>query len=381
MQSRRERVDTRIQIVNVRSVARQRRASQPHDALVRWAFTQREHAIGLLKAALPADVVSAVDWGTVRVVKDSFVDDALRSRYSDVIIEARLRAGGGPIFFYTLIEHQRDVEPLMVFRVLTYLVRLWDRLLRDKRVTRELPPILPVVIHHSERGWTAAVAFQDIVAGKGPARAALDRYIPHFEVRLFDLGDPPERTDRLVEESLTALGQVVIWCLSVAGDDGRMEREMGRMRDALDEVLRAPNGIEALRALLRYLAATHTRMRKEKVGELFQRTLSPAAKEVVVTFLEEIRREGKLEGKREGRLEGKREGKLEGKREAFLSLLTARFGALPEDAKRKVQAADDKALDEWTPRVLTARTLEGVMSPDARVAGPAAPQRKRARRA
>ena len=361
-------------------MARKQGAVHPHDALVRWAFSQREHAIGLLKAALPADVVRVVDWGTVRVDKDSFVDEALRSRYSDVIIEARLRSGGGPIFFYALVEHQRDVEPLMVFRVLTYLVRLWDRLVRDKRATRELPPILPVVIHHSERGWTAAVAFQDIVAGEGPARAALDRYIPHFEVRLFDLREQPERAERLVEESLTALGRVVIWCLSVAGDDDRLERELGRMRDALDEVLRAPNGIEALGALLRYLAATHTRMRKEKVGELFQRTLSPAAKEVVVTFLEEIRREGKLEGKREGKregkLEGKREGKLEGKRETFLSLLAARFGPLPEDVRQKVRSADEESLDGWMPRVLTARSLEGVLSTGAAPAQPAAPQRK-----
>ena len=45
--------------------------TQPHDALVKWTFSQREHAAGLLKAALPPEVVAAVDWGTLRVEQEA----------------------------------------------------------------------------------------------------------------------------------------------------------------------------------------------------------------------------------------------------------------------------------------------------------------------
>ncbi len=132
--------------------------TQPHDALVKWTFSQREHAAGLLKAALPPEVVAAVDWGTLRVEKDTFVDRALRSRYSDVVISARI--GKSRVYFYTLIEHQRDVEPLMVFRVLLYMGRLWERLVRDEPDLKKLPLIVPLLIHNSATGWTAATAFQ-----------------------------------------------------------------------------------------------------------------------------------------------------------------------------------------------------------------------------
>jgi predicted transposase YdaD len=60
-------------------------AGQPHDALFTWAFSQREHLIGLLKAALPPAMSAAIDWSTLRIEKGSFVDRALRGRHSDLL--------------------------------------------------------------------------------------------------------------------------------------------------------------------------------------------------------------------------------------------------------------------------------------------------------
>jgi hypothetical protein len=179
-------------------------APQPHDALFKWTFSQREHAVGLLKAALPPALARAVDFSTLQLEKGSFVDQALRSRHSDLVLSARLL--GQPIYFYALIEQQRDVEPLMVFRMGLYMMRLWEQLVRDQPRRTELPPILPLLIHHSDTGWTAATAFQDIVAADATVRPALRPYIPHFELRLIELGEG--HASRLVEQALTALG----WC-------------------------------------------------------------------------------------------------------------------------------------------------------------------------
>ncbi|MEO5730914.1 MAG: Rpn family recombination-promoting nuclease/putative transposase, partial [Byssovorax sp.] len=60
--------------------------AQPHDALFKWTFSQREHAVGLLQAALSTELTAAVDWSTLRVEKGSFVDRALRSRHSDLVL-------------------------------------------------------------------------------------------------------------------------------------------------------------------------------------------------------------------------------------------------------------------------------------------------------
>lgn len=81
-------------------------APQPHDALFKWTFSQPQHAAGLLRAALPPAVASAVDFSTLRVVNATFVTQALRGRHSDLMLSAQMH--GQQVFFYTLIEQQRD---------------------------------------------------------------------------------------------------------------------------------------------------------------------------------------------------------------------------------------------------------------------------------
>ena len=342
---------------------------QPHDALFKWAFSQREHAAGLLKAALPPALIAAVDFSTLRMEKGSYVDRALRSRHSDLVLSARLF--GRPIYFYALFEQQRDVEPLMVFRMGLYMMRLWEDLVRNQPEMKALPPIIPLLIHHSDTGWTAATAFQDIVTIEETARSAMRPYIPHFELRLIDLSEG--QAGHLVEEALTALGQVVLWCLSVAENDVRLEREIGRIAAALEEVLQAPDGLAALEPLLRYLVSTHRRLTVKKVGKLLEKAAGPRTREGIVTVLDEI----ELRGERRDERRGERKGRVK----ALLQLLEARFKAVPPDVAARIEAADEATLARWTVRVLTAPTPEGVIDDSSEDAGRGeAPTRKPATR-
>ena len=347
---------------------RRRPLASPHDALFRWTFSQREHAIGLLKAALPEAVVRAVSWSTLRVEESSFVDVALRSRYSDLVLSARM--GAGRAYFYVLIEQQRAVEALMVFRMGAYMMRLWEQIVRDQPGSQSLPPVMPVLIHHSSAGWTAATSFHDIIAGDGPERAALLPHIPSFAVRLVDVSGG--RAGDLVEQALTALGKVVLWCLSVAGDDARLEQEITRIAEALDEVLRAPNGPAALEALLRYLVATHKRFSVEKVGRILEKAAGPRAQEVIVTVLDEIERRGRAQGRAEGRAEGRAQ--------TLLELLASRFGPVPAKVSALILAADEATLTMWTARLLSASTLREVIGDESEHAQ-RPPARKRSRQA
>ncbi len=164
---------------------RRRALTSPHDSLFRWTFSQRDHATGLLRAALPEAVVKAVRWSTLRVEEGSFVDPALRSRHSDLVLSARM--GAGRVYFYILIEQQREVEALMVFRMGVYMMRLWEQIVRDQPGLQSLPPVMPILVHHSNTGWTAATSFHEIIAGEGPERDALLPHIPSFALRLVDV--------------------------------------------------------------------------------------------------------------------------------------------------------------------------------------------------
>ncbi|MDC0741492.1 Rpn family recombination-promoting nuclease/putative transposase [Polyangium mundeleinium] len=339
--------------------------SQPHDALFKWAFSQREHAVGLLRAALPRELADVIDWGTLRLEQGSFVDRALRHRHGDLVFSARIR--GKTVYFHALVEQQRDVDPLMVFRMGVYMFRLWEQLVRDEPALKELPPIIPIVVHHSEAGWTAATAFQDLVPMDATVRPRLSPFVPQFELRLIDLGGG--RAGDLVERALTALGQVVLWCLSVAGDDARFEREIERIGQALDEVLLAKDGLAALGVLLRYLAATHQRIGAEKVGEILESATGSEVRDVIITWLDKVEERGRVEGRMEGRVEGR----MEGQARLLRKLLTARFGALPASARTKIADADEATLSRWGVRLLTAETLDEVFGEVRRAAPPSRP--------
>jgi hypothetical protein len=176
---------------------------KPHDALIKFTFSQREHAAGLLKAALPPEVTALITWSTLELETIDFVDSTLRGRHADLLFSARI--GEERLYLYALIEQQREVQALMILRMSSYMGRQWERLARDQPSLERLPPIIPILLHHSETGWTAATCFEDIIETGVPARAALLPYIPRFRMLLCDLS--PGRASGLAKEALTALGR------------------------------------------------------------------------------------------------------------------------------------------------------------------------------
>jgi predicted transposase/invertase (TIGR01784 family) len=124
-----------------------------HDGLFRLVFGQPVHAASELQAVLPAALTARLDLERLTAVNGSFVDAELRWRHSDVLLSTRL--DGHEALVYVLIEHQSKPDPLMAWRMLRYLVRIWDRFLTEHPKALRLPLIVPVVVHEGARPWSA----------------------------------------------------------------------------------------------------------------------------------------------------------------------------------------------------------------------------------
>jgi len=79
--------------------------------------------------------------------------------------------------------------------------------------------------------------------------------------------------------------------------------------------------------------------------------------------LAEGRAKGMAEGRAKGMADGVAKGRAEGRLEIVLKLLTLRFGTLTEAVQARVRGAPDAQLDAVAERVLSAQTLEEVLSP------------------
>lgn len=79
-----------------------------HDALVKTAFSQVEHAEGFLRLVLPAALVARIDSSTLALRPGSFVDEALKERHSDLLYSVAI--SGRSALIYVLFEHKSKPE-------------------------------------------------------------------------------------------------------------------------------------------------------------------------------------------------------------------------------------------------------------------------------
>ncbi len=115
-------------------------------------------------------------------------------------------------------------------------------------------------------------------------------------------------------------------------------------------MLEAPNGIAALRTVWRYILHVHPKKPAVVLEQLTAVTEEGSVKETMRTAGEELIHRGE------------KRGELRGRRVTLLTLLTTRFGPLPEWATTRLEGADTATLDAWAKRVLTAPDLEQALA-------------------
>jgi predicted transposase/invertase (TIGR01784 family) len=151
----------------------------PHDAMFKAAFSKLRHARGLLRELLPARLGQRFTWSTLRLESGIAVgDEDLDEQRMDLVYS--VRAERRRVLIYVLAEHQSKVDPWMVFRLLCYLVAIWKGFRAQHPRARKLPAIFPLVVHHSATGWTAPVAFEEMLDADAELLEALGPYVPRF---------------------------------------------------------------------------------------------------------------------------------------------------------------------------------------------------------
>jgi len=314
----------------------------PHDALFKTIFSQREHAAGELACVLPKALVERLDFSTLTLLPSSFVDEALGDSHADLVYA--VRAGEHEVLVHLLFEHQSTVDERMPFRLLRYMVRLWETYLKEHPEARRLPLILPVVLHHSETGWTAATRLEELFDADAGLLAAAGPHVPRFAFVLDDLGEHGEEAIR--ERAMSALGRIALVCMLRARRPGELLEALRRLLPLVQEVLGAPSGRAALAAIWRYTLMVSEKMPAADVANQLVGVLGEALRKDVMTAGEELEARGVERGHRE----------------VLMAQLRGRFGALPDAFLTRIQSAGLEDLKRWAVRILTATTPDDVFA-------------------
>jgi len=206
---------------------------------------------------------------------------------------------GRDAFVYVLVEHQSSDDPLMAFRVLRYVTRIWDQYEREHPKARRLPAVIPLVVYQGPGRWASPVQLLDVIDLGPGGRQAVQAWLPRFEFLLDDLTHAGE--DQLLARELTPAALVTLLLLKTARGNPQITADLRRWTGHLRAVLDQPGGSEAFIVLLTYIELVSD----APVGELrdLATSLGPDAEEAYVTTAEMLRAEGEARGKARGKAE------------------------------------------------------------------------------
>jgi predicted transposase/invertase (TIGR01784 family) len=315
-------------------------ARTPHDRLFHYVFSNPVHAAGELQMLLPSELSRRMDWSTLETLPTRLVDQTLAELRSDVLFRAKL--DGREVLLYLLLEHQSSPDPLMPFRLLEYVVKIWEQYLREHPGAHQLPAIVPMVLHHSEWGWTAPTNLREMIDLDDDTFSLVAPHLPTFELLLDDISK--QKDEELRGRAMSDLARLTLLCLRSLRTSPQPLTDLRRWFDLCLAVLNATDGTAAFSALASYILFTTETQRAEL--RAFARELGPKAEEVIMTGAQMLIAEGRAEGEAK----------------ALLKLLHAKFGAVSEEVVTRVQTASIEDLDLWFDRALVAEALDAVFT-------------------
>ncbi len=310
----------------------------PHDRFIRGWLGKAREMRKFLRWSLPEWLQKPLNWRTMKVrVSSTFVDERLRERESDLLVEFRTK-GGKPVLVYVLWEHQMRVDPLMPWRILCYRVEIWRQWQEENPGATVFPFIYAMVLHQGPETWTAPLDFAESIATDelGLDQEELEdqevrsRYGVLSVSELPKLGWPQELTLRL---GLSLMHQVS------QGSSSRWLKDRGEDMDAL---LSQTGGRAILSIVIEYIFMTDDR---EKVVQMLKSN-PPEIQSETMTYYEEILQEGIEKGIEKGR----KEGRDEFQREMILGMLAK--GLTPNEVAKLVSVTPAKV------RALAAKAAE-----------------------
>lgn len=111
-------------------------------------FSKPDVASKLLCTLLPEDMIQHLDWDTLEVQSETFLDEALRAYYADMLFT--IRYDGRRALIYLLYEHHFPPDPLMPFRLVRTMTDVCLAHTGDSSPAAQLPIIIPVVLRASD---------------------------------------------------------------------------------------------------------------------------------------------------------------------------------------------------------------------------------------
>lgn len=310
-----------------------------HDEFFRATFADPKIARAFCRHYVAGRFPNQLDVEGLKLQKGSFVDPDLRSHLSDMLYTVPLAGTNRSLYIYILIEHKSRSEEFTMVQLLRYMLQIWCMELEKAKYKAgfRLPPILPLILHHGEREFTAPTEFSELIR---PV-LGMEAYVPKFGALLIDLA---AKENEELPESDVALYSTLSALQSVHSPEV-VERAY-KIFQRLAPKRNSPEEKRFIEMVSNYLFAAADYMDPEKFEEA-SKALKETGEGIMTTCAERWKAEG-IE-----------KGKLEGKVGMLLAFLNRRCGPVPEPVERALREISEPArLDELVDRAADCKTID-----------------------
>ncbi len=119
-----------------------------HDSLAKKILSDPIAAQEFISHYLPESCKSILDLNTLKVEKESYVEEDLKQKFSDLVFSIKMK-NNEKAFIYTLVEAEVSPNYWIAFKLWKYIFLLIER--HKTKHQSKLPLVIPIVIYHGTR--------------------------------------------------------------------------------------------------------------------------------------------------------------------------------------------------------------------------------------
>ncbi|MDR0949440.1 MAG: Rpn family recombination-promoting nuclease/putative transposase [Lachnospiraceae bacterium] len=139
-----------------------------HDMGYKRILSKKKYFVSLLHDVIREDRAKDIREEDVELIDKEFILKDFKDKESDVIYKVKI--GKQTVVFYFLLELQSKVDFTIPFRLLNYILGLYNRLFQDAGKVRRkknfrLPVVVPCILYNGVGNWTAARSFREYLQG------------------------------------------------------------------------------------------------------------------------------------------------------------------------------------------------------------------------
>ncbi len=336
-----------------------KQTDNPHDKGYKRIFSIKKHFLHFIKKYIALEWMMDLNEEDLELIDKEFITDQFDTYESDLVYKVYTKEGVVYLFF--LLELQSYNDFTMPFRLLVYMTAIWldhfkncDKNKRSQKGYR-LPAIMPIVLHNSERNWTASCRFSQMINNA----QLFGKYVVDFEYALVSVNT---LTESKISSSNTLIDNIFL------ADKKRTRQDW---TDGIAELMHRIRAMDTndLNEWITWFSNVIRKLNEDERGELITQIKEGDEKEMCSSFERLLNKEkaegwkdGRAEGWKDGRAEGwkdgREKGKAEDRAEAVIELLED-LGELSNSLKTYIMEQTDlEILKKWHKTAAKAESIE-----------------------